>query len=170
MESILRRQAIRPRAIQFCAGRGQVWPQFFQEAIGARGQIRGGSAKHAKSGNFVDGVAEVGAESCFERADRELVHAKRAKQRMAADLLHQFFLSGDDARLGTAKEFIATEDNERYASIDAAADSGFVDAEGRQIEQTTGAEIFDKRKICFLAERNKIGEGRLFREAGHLKI
>ena len=57
-----------------------------------------------------------------------LVHAERAEKWMAADFGDQFFLTGDDPGLWAAKEFIAAEQHEREAVVDAFARGGFADA------------------------------------------
>src|SRR5262249_12892816 len=55
------------------------------ELSGARGEFAGREANHAQSGNFIEGAAEVGVESGFERGDGEFVHAQGTEERIAAD-------------------------------------------------------------------------------------
>ena len=87
-------------------------PKLFQEAIGTRSELRGSGSKHTKRRNLVDGVAEISAQCGFERANCELVHAKSAEQRVAANFLHQVFVAGNDSCLRTAEEFVATKDHQ----------------------------------------------------------
>src|SRR5215470_16120617 len=89
---------------------------------------------------------------------------------MTAHFLNELFLAGNNASLGTTKEFVSTEYDERNASFDAFANGWLVNSKRRQIKHAAGAEVLDKREIGFLAECNEFGEIGLIRKPTHLKV
>ncbi len=135
-----------------------------------RCDVGGGKANHAQRGDFVVGGAEIGAERGFERGDGELVHAERAKERMAADFCDEIAFAGDDAGLRAAEKFVAAEHHDVRARFDAVANERLGDAVSGKIDEAAGAEIFDERQIFSLRESGELLQRRLVGEAGDLEI
>jgi hypothetical protein len=121
-------------------------------------------------GNFFPGGPEVSAQGGFHGGDGELVDAEGAEERMTANFGDEILFAGDDADLRAAEKLVAAEENEREAGFNAFAGGGFVNAEGREVDEAAGAEVFDDRQRAARAERDQLCHFRFFGEAGHREI
>src|SRR5690348_1992536 len=149
---------------------GEARAKFVDESAGAGFEFRGGHANHSQSRNFVEGAALIGAESCFQSGDGDLVDAQGAKERIAPDLFDEFFSSCNDARLRAAEQFVSAEADDIRAGSDARAHDRFADASGAQVSEAAGAQILENRDALFAAKCGEFGQFRAIRESDNLEI
>src|SRR4029077_4864033 len=102
--------------------------------------------------------------------DGEFIHAQGAKERIAANPIHDVFFSGDDAGLRTAEQFIATERDYGCACLETRASERFGDAAGGKIHGAAGAEILEHGDASATAKRDEVFERNAFGETSDAEI
>ncbi len=96
----------------------------------------------------------------FERLVNRLIEPQRAEQRIATQPRDNLGLSGEDAGLRAAEQFIAAEGHQIGAGAQAIGDERLVDAERAQIGQAAAAEILINRHAALAAERCEFAQRR----------
>ena len=147
--------AFRLRRLRVC----ECVAKFGGESFCALGDFVRRRANHAQCGNFVERAAKVCVERDFESGDRELVHAQRAEERIAADAFDEFAFAGDDAGLRAAEQFVAAEADDVDAGVAAGARDRLIDSAGGEIGEAAGAEILVDGNVQAAAERGESRRG-----------
>ncbi|CAN5627816.1 hypothetical protein BH20ACT14_BH20ACT14_09340 [soil metagenome] len=123
--------------------------------------------EHAQHGNSVTRLRRESERECpFERGQGQLVRPERALQRMAAQPLHEFGSSDDDACLRPTQKLVSREANEVRPGPQALGRSRLVP----DSSQRPRAEIVDERHVVLAGELGQLVQARLLREADDPKV
>ena len=140
------------------------------EAGGALGECGRSGADHLKSGNFVEGATDVGAEGFGEGGESHFIDAKSAEERIAPDIFDEFAFTSDDARLGAAEKLVAAKGDQIDAGVEAIFYDGLVHAGRAKIGEAARAEVFEEGDFGFVAKGNEFGERGAGGETGDAKV
>ena len=93
----------------------------------------------------------------LDRRQADLVDAQRPLERIAVDARDQFLASDDEPRLRTAKQLVAGEGDEIGALRHRLGHCGLMgQAEAREIDECSGAEVVDQRHVVPVRKLRKI--------------
>src|SRR5439155_18982622 len=135
------------------------------DLAGASAEFAVRNLKHRQGGDRIGRpVAEVEINGRLHRREDQLIAAQRAEKRLAFERGYPPGFPGNNSRLRTAQQFVATETDEINAALQRFIRRGLVLEVGQlfRFHQSPAAEVFDQRHAFLFGEGGDfLGGGRL---------
>src|SRR5262249_23363699 len=130
-------------------------PERTRDALCARLELLGRGEQHAQHRDLLRSLVEQRTQGPVERRERQLVDAQRARQRIASHALEQVPAPQRDARLRSAEQLVAAEDDQVRTLLESGLDQAFRNPVRAQIDEGAAAAVLDEWQAPSLRDRRE---------------